>query len=137
MILLVEDDANLRQSIVLILQRSGFFVSATENTTTALDLLKSGGYNLVITDLNIPGINDMFLTQVLDIYPYVSIVILTDQSALEAEGDDRLLSAHYLIKPIAPELLLDQIIKIIGKPMNNIQHTGHCQQTNLNESNRY
>jgi DNA-binding NtrC family response regulator len=121
LIVLVEDDMNLRQSIALILQRAGYCVNATECAYKAMDIIHSGNYQLVITDINIPETRTMLLPKVLGEYPNLSIVILTDQSSSEIEKEDKLLSAHYLIKPIAPERLLDCVGTIIGKS-NNVNH---------------
>ena len=112
-ILLVEDDQNLRQSITLILQRAGYLVTETGCAYKAMDLIQSRKYNLVITDINIPDINNIFLPRVLSIFPYVSIVILTDQLMHASGGDERILSGHYLVKPIAPERLLDCVNTIL------------------------
>ena len=112
-ILLVEDDQNLRQSITLILQRAGYLVTETDCAYKAMDLIQSRKYNLVITDINIPDITNIFLPRVLGIFPYVSIVILTDQLMHESGGDGRILSGHYLVKPIAPERLLDYVNTIL------------------------
>jgi DNA-binding response OmpR family regulator len=112
-ILLVEDDQNLRQSITLILQRAGYLVTETDCAYKAMDLIQSRKYNLVITDINIPDITNIFLPRVLGIFPYVSIVILTDQVMNESGVDGRILSGHYLVKPIAPERLLDCVNTIL------------------------
>jgi DNA-binding NtrC family response regulator len=121
LIILVEDDPNLRQSIALILQRAGYFVNATNCIYKAMDIIQSGNFNLAITDVNIPGTRDVFLPKVLGQYPNLSIVVLTDQSSSEIEKEDKHLSAHYLIKPIAPERLLDCVGTILGKS-NNSKH---------------
>jgi DNA-binding NtrC family response regulator len=119
LIVLVEDDMNLRQSIALILQRAGYLVTATDCVYKAMDIIHSGKYNLIISDINIPETRNVLLPEVLGIYPYLSIVILTDQSTSEVEKEDQLLSAHYLVKPIAPERLLDCIGTILGKKSNS------------------
>jgi DNA-binding response OmpR family regulator len=113
LILLVEDDQNLRQSITLILQRAGYLVTETDCAYKAMDLIQSGKYNLVITDINIPEVNNIFLPRILGIFPYVSIIILTDQLSNESGGVGRILSGHYLVKPIAPERLLDCVNSIL------------------------
>ncbi len=118
LIVLVEDDPNLRQSIALILQRAGYFVTSTDCVYKAMDILQSGNYCMAITDVNIPETRKVFLPTVLGKYPDLSIVILTDQSSSEIEKENKLLSAHYLIKPIAPERLLDCVGTIIGKSNN-------------------
>jgi DNA-binding response OmpR family regulator len=114
-IVLVEDDINLRQSIALILQRAGYFVTATDCVSKAIDIIKSGIYHLVIADVNMPRVQNELLPKILGEYSRLSIVILTDQSSSEIEKEDKLLSAHYLIKPIAPERLLDCLGTILGR----------------------
>jgi DNA-binding NtrC family response regulator len=125
LIILVEDDVNLRQSIALILQRAGYLVTATDCIYKAIDIIQSRAYNLIISDINIPETRNVLLPKVLGIYPYLSIVILTDQSISEMEKEDKLLSAHYLVKPIAPERLLDCVGTILGKKSNSNHKTEH------------
>jgi len=118
LIILVEEDVNLRQSIALILQRAGYLVTATDCVYKAMDIIHSAKYQLIISDLNQPDTKNVLLPKVLGIYPYLSIVILTDQSITELEKEDKLLSAQYLVKPIAPERLLDCVGAILGKRSN-------------------
>ncbi len=121
LIVLIEDDVNLRHSIALILQRAGYLVNATDCVYKALDLLHSGTYQLVISDINIPETAKVLIPKVLATYPQVSIVILTDQSTHESEREGRLLSAHYLVKPVAPERLLDSVGSLLGR-LNKPDH---------------
>jgi len=125
-IILVEDDMNLRHSFALILQRVGYFVTATDSVNSAMDMIQSGKYHLIIVDVNMPETRNVLIPNVLGIYPYLSIVILTDQSIYELEKEDKLLSAHYLIKPVAPERLLDSVRQILGK-------NSHSNQYSLND----
>jgi len=118
LILLVEDDLNLRQSIALILERAGYIVDATDCPYKAMDLINSRKYNLLISDINIPETRKMLLQNVLGIYPYISIFVLTDQASERPNGEDRLLSAQYLVKPIAPERLLDCVGMILEQKKN-------------------
>ncbi len=121
LIVLVEDDLNLRQSIALILQRAGYFVTATDCIYKAMNIIEAGNYHLIITDINMPGTRNELLPKVLVNHPNLSIVILTDQSLMENEKEDKLLSAHYLMKPIAPERLLDCVVTIVGKNIKSNQ----------------
>jgi DNA-binding NtrC family response regulator len=123
LIVLVEDDANLRQSIALILQRAGYCVTATDCANKALSIIQSGGYHLLITDINMPDARKTLIPKVLAMHPSLSIMVLTDQSTSEIEKEYKLLSAHYLIKPIAPERLLDYVETIMGeKGKSNHNH---------------
>ena len=115
LIILVEDDSNLRQSIALILQRAGYLVTATESVCQAMNMINTAKYHLIISDINMTETKNVLLPKVLGIYPYMSIVILTDQSISDIEKEDKLLNAQYLVKPIDPERLLDCVGAILGK----------------------
>ena len=121
-ILLVEDDINLRNSFTLILQRAGYFVTPLDCIYKVVELIQYGRYQLVITDLNMPETKEMLIPTILSSYPYMSLVILTDQPAAELEKNDILLSAYYLVKPVAPERLLDCIGMAMGESNHPIQH---------------
>ena len=122
LIVLVEDDVNLRQSIALILQRAGYLVSATDCVYKGMDLLRSGIYKLIISDINIPETKKVLIPKILGTFSNVSVVILTDQTIPDSEKGGKLLSAHYLAKPLAPERLLDCVGMIFGK-VNGSNHT--------------
>jgi len=118
LILLVEDDLNLRLSIALILQRAGYTVTTTDCVHTAMDIVQSGDYKLLITDINMPETRNLLQPQVLDIYPSLSIVVLTDQPIPTIENNTEGFQAHYLSKPIAPERLMDCVGSLMGKNGN-------------------
>jgi DNA-binding NtrC family response regulator len=117
-IILVEDDLNLRQSIVLILERAGYLVYATECPYKAMDILRSGNYQVIISDFNMPDTKKVLLPKMHENYPNLFNVILTDQSVSEIDKEDKQLRDQYLIKPIAPERLLDCVGKILVQNEN-------------------
>jgi DNA-binding NtrC family response regulator len=127
LILVVDNDINLRQSIALILQRAGYLVTTTECVYKALDLIQSRKYQLIISDLHMPETSQVLLPKALSIYPYLSVVVLTDRPLSGAERETELLSAHYLVKPIAPERLLDCVGTILGRQRN----FNHNEKSNL------
>jgi DNA-binding response OmpR family regulator len=64
-VLLVEDDPLVRNSIVKILQRGGFTVSAVPNGLAALSELRDQRFSAIITDLKLPFLRgDDFFRQV-------------------------------------------------------------------------
>jgi DNA-binding NtrC family response regulator len=107
LIMLLVDDSNLRQSFTLILKRAGYSVTATECNNKAVDMIQSGHYQLLISDLNKLATRQILLPQILGNYPDLSIVILTDQSSSEVEKENELTGAYFLSKPLAPERLLE------------------------------
>ncbi len=125
LIILIENDRNLRHSIALILQRAGYMVTATDCVYKAMDLLSSSHCQLLISDFNIPETRDILLPNVPRIYPQLPIVILTDQSSLEVERQSKLTRAHFLLKPVAPEQLIDSVGSIIGNSNNSKLSINH------------
>lgn len=121
-IVLVEDDMNLRQSIALILQRAGYFITAVDCVVKAMDMIKTNKYQLIITDNNMPDSYDELLPKILGTYPNLAVLVLTDQSTSEMEKEGRLLSVHYLVKPIAPERLVEYVGIILGEESNSKHH---------------
>ena len=111
LILLVEDDDNLRHSIALILKRAGYIVTPTECVYKAINLLQSGDYRVVISDLHMNATREILIPRILAAHPQLSLVLLTDHSITESE--EELPCTYYLTKPIAPERLLDSVQTII------------------------
>ena len=121
-IILVEYDPNLRQSIAMILHRAGYRVASTDCLSRAEDFLSKRTYSLIIADINKPRFSNSELHEVLDHYPYLPALILTDQSPHEVEALKYQKSTNYLIKPIEPEALLDSVADIIKKKINGSQN---------------
>lgn len=118
LIILVEYDPNLRQSIAMMLHRAGYRVAATDCLPKADEILHTESYNLIIADINIPGFRSSELQEVLGHHPSLPALILTDQPPLEIEALKYQKNTNYLIKPIEPETLLDSVAVILKKTIN-------------------
>ena len=55
-ILIVDDDASLRDMLKIILQKEGYGVQCAEDARSALSRLKKGGIDLVVSDIKMPDI---------------------------------------------------------------------------------
>lgn len=113
MIILVEQDVNLRQSIALILERAGYTVTATGSINQAMSLLHSVNFKLILADSDIPETRQVLIPQVTRL-DSVTVVILADQLPVGVEGALPK-NLHYLVKPLAPEQLLEFIQRVLGK----------------------
>jgi two-component system cell cycle response regulator CpdR len=123
LIILFEKDINLRQSIALILQRAGYTVVAIDCADKALELLHTGNYHLLISDISTHETYDQLLSKAHKIDPNLPIMILTDQSIAEIERENEITGAHYLLKPVAPERLLDFVQTILNNRNNSSSST--------------
>jgi two-component system chemotaxis response regulator CheY len=104
-ILIVDDDALIRQLLVLILTSAGYSVTEAINGRDALDKLGERAVNLVITDLRMPQMDGIELTRELrrnPSYEKLPIVMLTsdfqDYKRREAEeaGVDRWITKPFI-----------------------------------------
>ncbi len=78
-ILIVEDERLIRETLLAFIQAEGYSVVAAADGQEALQMLKADAFNLVITDLKMPGrLQGMdVLRAVKDIAPDTAIIVLT------------------------------------------------------------
>lgn len=60
-VLLVDDDALLRETLADALTIAGIAVSEADNGATALAMVEGGGFDVVVTDLFMPGVDGLEL----------------------------------------------------------------------------
>lgn len=100
-LLLVEDDKDINQLICLNLEALNFTVSSCENGLDGLELANNGGFDLIIIDIMLPGIDGLTLCKRLrNAQNFTPILMLTAKNTeadrvigLEVGADD------YLTKP--------------------------------------
>jgi two-component system, OmpR family, KDP operon response regulator KdpE len=109
-ILVVDDDAQIVRALRTSLRARGHDVRSAPNGETALDLAARDGFDLVILDLGLPGIDGQEVIGLLRGWSEVPIIVLSVReaqgqkvSALDAGADD------YVTKPFAMEELLARI----------------------------
>lgn len=110
-ILVVDDDAALRDAISLILEAAGHRVSLAASGPEALSLLERNRYNLVITDLRMDPMDGLeLLARIRALNPKLPVLLMT------AFGDvDKAVSAmrggacEFLMKPFESQALLENV----------------------------
>lgn len=116
-ILIVDDEAPLRLSLSLILQKENYRVEAASSAEEALESLKSREYDLMFLDLNLPGMSGIdLLVHVHKQVPPMPVLILTAHAALESAIQAvRLGARDYLIKPVEPVMILTRVAEILAE----------------------
>lgn len=114
-ILIIEDEASLRKTLARILQQAGFEVTTAETAEQGLDYLKTTKFDLVFTDLRLPGIAGLdALKYIHKINSALPVVLFTAQpdihSAVEAL---RRGATDYLLKPLKPEIIVERAKTIL------------------------
>lgn len=113
-IFLVDDSATILLSISNILTKAGFETEKAANAEEALRKFQSGvKVDLLITDLNMPGMNGIELikeVRKLPNYRFMPILFLTTESQQSKRAEAKAAGASgWLVKPATAESLLNTI----------------------------
>ncbi len=115
-VLIVEDDTKLRHALKEIMTREGYAVDATESGDTAVSMIKDTVYDLVITDLKLPGIDGMdVLRSVQRLARDTSVIIVTAYATVDTAVEAMKEGAEdYIAKPFN----LDEIRLVVRKVLD-------------------
>ena len=112
-LLIVEDEADIRELISFNLEMSGYEVEKARDGEEGLALAKSGVFDLIILDLMLPGMDGLKVCSQLRKDPStatVPVIMLTARSedddivsGLEIGADD------YITKPFSPRILIARV----------------------------
>lgn len=117
-VLIVEDDAVIRESLVELIQYWGHLCETCGDGLMALELLKANGFDLVLLDLNLPRLDGLEVCRRLRRLkveqPLVLMLTARDSlddnvHGLEQGADD------YLVKPFEPALLKARIQALLRR----------------------
>ncbi len=116
-ILIIDDEFSLRYTLALVLLRAGYMVSTVSSAREALDSLSIDNFDLVLLDLEMPGVNgSTLLTEIRCRYPTLPSLILTAYPGQLSAADEKNGNGDkYLVKPAAPERILTYVNNILGK----------------------
>lgn len=101
LVLLVEDDPLIRLSASEMLKDAGYRVLEAHNGEEALSLLQRSGVDVLMTDLNLPGMSGRDLAaQVRLSYPQMRIVFATGEASISDSGNALILRKPYVFKDL-------------------------------------
>ena len=119
-ILIIDDEASLRQTMARILQRAGYEVTTAANGKEGLALVSEHPFDLVYLDIRMPDMSGLELLKIIhDKYSDLPIILFTAQpdvnSAVEAL---RRGATDYLLKPLNPQTVIDRTQTILEYQQN-------------------
>ena len=114
-VLVVEDDADLRATIVESLEANGFAVAQAPDAADAIDRLHGFAYDCLVVDLKLPDADGMtVLSEALMRYPGIRAVVMTGFGGVgEAVEAIRGGAVDFLIKPFQ----LSQLARVLKAAM--------------------
>ncbi len=115
-ILLVEDDPAILMTLRQVLAAEGYAVAVEKSGDQGLALAKRGGFDVVITDLRMPGLTGLELVRELRrSCPRVPILMMTGHGTTETAIEAIQAGAYdYLVKPFEIPELLKLVAQAVG-----------------------
>ncbi|MHB8918523.1 MAG: response regulator transcription factor [Desulfocucumaceae bacterium] len=141
-LLLVDDEARIRELLREYLQKEGFQVEEAGNGREALEKTRAKAFDAVVLDIMMPGMDGMELCREIRKTSDVPIIMLT------ARGDeiDRVLGLEmgaddYIVKPFSPRELVARVKAILrrttkGGPAGAPQAVIEAGDLRINEDTR-
>ena len=110
-ILIVEDDASLREAVSDTLTLQDYAVVCAESGESAIVALKEQSFDFIVSDVSMPGMSGHdLLDYVRQNYPQIPMLLVTAYAAVDKAVDAMHKGAvDYLVKPFAPDQLIDLI----------------------------
>jgi len=120
-ILLVDDDAGVRDVVAFPLRREGFEVDEKRDGPTALEAGRAGGYDLVILDVMLPGLDGRKVLEAIRRFgKEMPVLFLTARDQVEDRVRGLEIGADdYLIKPFAFSELLARVRTLLRRGKAN------------------
>ncbi|MGB5440751.1 MAG: sigma-54 dependent transcriptional regulator [Gammaproteobacteria bacterium] len=100
-ILLIDDEAIARSNMSHVLEKAGYTVTSCKDGESGLQELHRAAFDLVLTDLRMPGIDGMQVLQhVQETTPDLPVIMITGHATLDSAVEAMKLGAfHYIAKP--------------------------------------
>jgi DNA-binding NtrC family response regulator len=112
-VLVADDDKNLRKVLINELSDEGFYADEADNGMKTIDLLEKNEYDVLLLDLNMPGLSGMdVLDKIKDLEIPTEVIILTAYATVSTAVEAMKLGAYdYLTKPFQ----IEELIAVINK----------------------
>ncbi len=112
-VLVVEDDAELREALCDTLDLAGYGFRAVESAEAALTLLQTEPVDMVVSDVNMGGMDGhALLAKIKQLKPALPVLLITAYGAVDRAVDAiRNGAVDYLLKPFEPDQLLDIVAR--------------------------
>ena len=109
--LIVDDEVALARALERVLRAAGFDVTTTNDPTKALEAIMQTPFDVVLSDITMPGMTGVDLLRVLRAYDLdVPVILMTGNPTLETAVEAVALGAlQYLHKPVANDVVVQAV----------------------------
>ena len=125
-VLIIEDESQISELISLYLLKEGLETTHAATGEEGLALLRQGGYNLVILDINLPGIDGFEVLQEIRRIDNLPVIIVSARQ----EDEDMIMgfgvgADDYVSKPFSPKVLAARVRANLKRSMNRGKQYRH------------
>lgn len=115
-ILLAEDDDTMRKFLARSLEKAGYQIVSVSVGTDALPLLAGGGFDLLLTDIVMPGMDGIELARrATKMQPNLQVMFITGFAAVAMDkAKDRPVNSKVLQKPFHLKDLVDEVGRLFA-----------------------
>jgi DNA-binding NtrC family response regulator len=116
-VLVIDDEASIRELLETVLQRDGYEVTTLEDPTQADETVRAGRFHLVLLDLMMPRQDGLeTLQKIRKVDRDLAVVIITGYPSLETAVESMKLDAlDYLRKPFTVDDLRTVVERVLKK----------------------
>ncbi len=117
-LLVVEDDAALRDALLITLEAAGYDATGADGGPAALDILSKGGQHMVVSDLRMSPMDGLtLLGEIRQRYPGLPVLLMTafgdvDKAVAAMRGG----ACDFMLKPFEPKTLIEAISRYAIPP---------------------
>lgn len=115
-ILLIDDDKDVLKSLVSLLKREKYDITAVEDSLKAIEIAKQNAFDLVITDIRMPNLNGIETIKRITIHqtktggPKSEFMVITGYADDDAPKESALLGiTNFVIKPFDSGIFLETV----------------------------
>jgi DNA-binding NtrC family response regulator len=110
-VLMVDDEADFRDTIVKRLLKRQLQVSGAESGEKALEMMAAQTFDVVVLDVKMPGLDGIeTLREIKKRNPFTEVILLTGHASMESGIEGMKLGAFdFVMKPAAIDELMEKI----------------------------
>lgn len=119
-ILVVDDDARSLRNIAYFLRTEGYEVDEASNGNEAVHLLDGDGFDLILSDVVMTGLNGLHLLEhTRSVAPEIPVLLMSGLPNIELDQIIKRGAADFIMKPLE----FDELLSKVKRALNQESHT--------------
>jgi DNA-binding NtrC family response regulator len=124
-LLIVDDEAVIRDGLKRVLEGESFVVETCSSGFHAIEIMQQREFNLIITDLKMPGMSGIeVLKSVRTLQPHIPVILITGYASIDTAVEAiKNGASDYISKPFTPDILLEKVQNALSQrsmPLDDI-----------------